>query len=113
MTLFKGIYIYTLCTFCFDIGQSLDHIQAKPANWVWEQCPSGRRESTIVCPPVAKCYSSDRGNVNKAQKPLPLYWEAIERWSAPGATVAEFTAGSGTLAIACMHRQSLQNRLGT
>ena len=83
-----------------------------PENWVWELCPAGRRESTVICPPIRKSFISDQGNSNKTQKPIPLYWELLERFSRPGSTVAEFTAGSGTLAVACMLRPSLQDRIG-
>jgi len=65
-----------------------------PENWVWELCPAGRRESTVICPPIRKSFISDQGNSNKTQKPIPLYWELLERFSRPGSTVAEFTAES-------------------
>ena len=67
---------------------------------MWEDCPPYCREDKIFCPPNAKPFVF--GNVsNPYQKPLPLYFELLHRFTNDSDVVAEFTAGSGTLAVAC------------
>lgn len=43
---------------------------------------------------------------------MALYDYVVNRFSAPGATIAEFTAGSGTLAATCALKPRLRDRKG-
>lgn len=52
------------------------------------------------------------GISNPYQKPLPLLWELLYRFTIPTDTVAEVTAGSGSLAVACITRQYFNNLTG-
>ena len=75
--------------------------QGVAKNWLWSDVPSSKRENKIYCPPVSKTVSTPAGDMNPYQKPLPLYWEFLDRYTRPGDLVVELTGGSGTLAMAC------------
>jgi DNA modification methylase len=77
--------------------------QGAHKNWLWDQCPSDfpRRENKIFCPPVAYPLKSPEGSKNPYQKPLPLYWELLKRFTLSNDLVVELTGGSGTLVAAC------------
>lgn len=76
-------------------------LQGSARNWIWERCPANRRENKIMCPAVAHPLVHPSGAKNPYQKPLPLYYELLERFTSNGDTVIELTGGSGTLLAAC------------
>lgn len=80
-------------------------MQGVAKNWVWEEMDPEKRENKIFCPVsylVKKPATIDSPEVKNAyQKPLPLYWELLARFSELGSLVVELTGGSGTLAAAC------------
>lgn len=70
------------------------------------------RENRILCPRLAdRCNMN--GVTNPYQKPLPFLWELLHRFTAETDTVAEVTAGSGSLAVACINHPRFHGRTGT
>lgn len=49
---------------------------------------------------------------NPFQKPQLLFRKLVERYSPPHSVIADFTAGSGTLAATCASYPELHNRSG-
>lgn len=87
-------------------------LQGVNKNWIWEACPPSKRENKIFCPPISQPVKTPSGVYNPYQKPIPLYWELMSRFSQQGDLVIEFTGGSGTLVAACCEPEFI-NRSGT
>lgn len=74
-------------------------------------------DTCYFCPPMAgtaKAKMHKDGNEvhNPYQKPQVLYAHLVRRFSTENGVVAEFTAGSGTLAAACASFPDLRGRTG-
>lgn len=86
-------------------------------NWLWEEMDPEQRQNKILCPTVTvpvkmpPSTAHPEGATNPYQKPLPLYWELLHRFTDYGSLVVELTGGSGTLALACALR--FPDRSGT
>ena len=77
-----------------------DGMQGYKENWVWEVCPGRKRTNLFRCPPVASKCKNVAGTENPYQKPIPLVWDWIHRFTTRGDLIVDLTAGSGTVAAA-------------
>ena len=85
--------------------------------WIWSRWQGASRDDVIFCPPIAK-KSTNGDTGNKYQKPIPLYWELLSRFTDPTSTgketpvVCELTGGSGTLLATCCRVPEFQHYKG-
>ena len=88
--------------------------------WIWNHWKGASRTNILWCPAprdkASTTWVSPEGEMkvvgNPYQKPLPLYFELLKRFSPPGSTVVELTAGSGTLLATCLAYPELAGNTG-